>query len=225
MTKSPDVLVRRIGHEGEPVAVIDHFVPDPEALRAFAAKQTYESAGRHYPGIKASLPEDYLRECGGLIGTILREVFGIRSRVSVLEARFSIVTAAPDMLSVEQRLPHVDALEPGRLALIHYLVPAGTEGTAFYRHRSTGFETIDDARSRKYRASLSRDIEIAGPPDERYLFGDSALFEQTGAITGHYNRALLYRSRMLHSGIVTPDAALSADPATGRLTITGFFAA
>jgi hypothetical protein len=26
----------------------------------------------------------------------------------------------------------------------------------------------------------------------------------------------------LHSGAIAPDAALSADPATGRLTITGF---
>jgi hypothetical protein len=220
----PSVVARRVGREGEPIAIIDHFAPDPDALRRFAAERRYAPAGRHYPGIKAALPADYMRTQGPLIGKILREVFGVTGKVSILEADFSIVTAVPTHLSIEQRLPHVDALEPGRLALVHYLVPGGTDGTAFYRHRATGYETVDTTRSAAYLARLEHDLAGDAVPDS-YITGDTALFEQIASVPGVYNRALLYRSRMLHSGAIRPDAALSDDPSTGRLTVTGFFSA
>ncbi len=221
--KKPDVRARRVGAEGEPVVVIDHFVPDPDALRAFADTCDFGPAGRHYPGIAASLPETYVREQGPLIATIARAVFGIADGLSLLEARFSIVTTAPSALSIEQCLPHVDAVEPGRLALIHYLVPGGTDGTAFYRHRSTGFETIDPARRDRYFAALNRDLATHGAPGE-YIAGDTPLFERIASIDGVYNRALLYRSHLLHSGTIADGAPLTSDPRTGRLTVTGFFA-
>ncbi|MBJ6120752.1 DUF6445 family protein [Sphingomonas mollis] len=220
----PRVLVREMGNEREPVAIIDNFAADPDALRAFAAMQEYAPAGRHYPGIMAPLPDDYLRRQGPLIAMVLREVFGAIAEISVLEARFSIVTVAPASLSIEQRLPHVDALEPGRLALIHYLVPGGTDGTAFYRHRATGFETVDATRGPAYFAALHREIESTSLPNA-YIAADTPMFERTGHVDGAYNRALLYRSRVLHSGAISPDAVLPADPGTGRLTVTGFFAA
>lgn len=216
------VVARRIGREAEPIAIIDNFAPNAEALRRFAAQQRFAPAGRHYPGIKAALPAEYLQAQGPLIGTILRDVFGVAGKVSILEADFSMVTALPASLSIAQRLPHVDALEPGRVALVHYLVPGGTDGTAFYRHRATGYETVDTMRSETYFASLQRDL-VGGAVPESYITGDTALFEQTAALPGLYNRALLYRSRMLHSGAIAADATLSDDPATGRLTITGFF--
>ncbi|WP_242140241.1 DUF6445 family protein [Sphingomonas sp. TREG-RG-20F-R18-01] len=221
----PRVVARRVGKEAEPVVIIDNFAPDPQALRDFAAGQPFVPAGRHYPGIKAALPPDYMRSQGPLIGKILREVFGVLGKVSVLEADFSIVTAASDQLSIEQCLPHVDALEPGRLALVQYLVPEGTDGTAFYRHRATGFETVDAGRSTAYFASLQRDLAAAEAAPRSYIAGDTALFEQTALVPGVFNRALLYRGRMLHSGAIARDAALPADPARGRLTVTGFFAA
>ncbi|KQU62611.1 hypothetical protein ASG67_03790 [Sphingomonas sp. Leaf339] len=213
-----------MGNEREPVAIIDDFAADPDALLAFAAMQQYAPAGRHYPGIKASLPDDYLRRQSPLIATILRDVFGVTAVASVLEARFSIVTTPPISLSIAQRLPHVDALEPGRLALIHYLVPGGTDGTAFYRHRATGFETVNAIRGPAYFAALRHEIESAPLPDA-YIAADTPLFERTGHVDGAYNRALLYRSRVLHSGAIAPDAIRSSDPTKGRLTVTGFFAA
>ncbi|MCU6454537.1 DUF6445 family protein [Sphingomonas sp. A2-49] len=219
----PDVRARRIGQEREPVVVIDHFALDPDALRAFAATRPFGPAGQHYPGIKAPLPPDYLRAQGRLIAAVARDAFGITGPISVLEARFSIVTLTPDALSLEQRLPHVDALEPGQLALIHYLVPAGTGGTAFYRHRSTGYETVDGPRSAPYFDALKRDLARQGAP-EGYIDGDTPLFERIAALDGVYNRALLYRGHMLHSGVIAADAAPSPDPVAGRLTVTGFFA-
>jgi len=61
-------------------------------------------------------------------------------------------------------------------------------------------------------------------PPHGYIADDTALFERTALVDAAYNRALLYRSYVLHSGAIARDAVLSADPAAGRLTITAFLA-
>lgn len=221
--KPPRVTVHVLGREREPVAVIEDFAADPDALRAAAAAGVFEPAGQHYPGIKTPLPASYLRDQRGLLATVMSQVFGVTGSARVLEARFSIVTTPPAELSLQQRLPHVDALEPGRLALIHYLVPDATDGTAFFRHRATGFETVDSARAPAYFAALDDEVRRHGVAPG-YLAGDTPLFERTGAFDGIYNRALVYRGRLLHCGAITPGQSLPTDPATGRLTVTGFFA-
>ena len=227
----PRVTVHCIGQESEPVAVIEHFAPDPAALRAAAIAARFDGAGQHYPGIRAAVPSSYLAEVRALLGPVFREVFGVSEAVSVLDVRFSIVTTPPAALSLEQRLPHVDALDTGQLALVHYLgcgdesADGEGDGTAFYRHRSTGFETIDQGRSARYFAALNADLRRHGMPPPAYLHGDTPVFERIGHFAGRYNRALVYRGRLLHCGAISPDAALPADAATGRVTVTGFFAA
>ena len=217
----PSVTVRVIGARREPVAVIDGFAPDPEALRSAAATAAWRPAGDHYPGIAAPVPPDYLARQRPLLATVLSEVFGVGERVRVLDLRFAMVTTPPETLGLAQRLPHVDATEPGRLALVHFLAPGGAEGTGFFRHRASGLEAIEPANEAAYFARLR--AECATPPIG-YPDGDTALFERIAAFEGRYNRALLYRSHLLHSGLIPPGTPLSDDPRAGRLTITGFFA-
>ena len=221
----PSVVARRIGRESEPVAIIDNFASDPEALRRVGSAAAFSSSDDHYPGLKAAVPGDYLTAQRGVLSTVFREVFGVSGEVLVLEVSFAVVSTQPDALTLQQRIPHVDGLQPGRLALVHYLQPGGCDGTAFYRHRRTGFETIDLARSAKYFAALEEDVRQNGTPPPAYPDGDTPVFERIGQIEGAYNRALLYRGRMLHSGAISPGHNHTADPTTGRLTITGFFAA
>ena len=221
----PTVTVSRVGAEGEPVAVIENFAPDPDVLREDSATRRFQRTDDHYPGVKAPVPADYLPQIWPVLAPVFKSVFGVPDRVSVLDVTYSLVADEVTALALEQRLPHVDALHPGRLALIHYLVPDGCDGTAFFRHRSTGFETIDHARSAHYFASLNEDLRAHGEPPLAYPDGSTPIFEQTRHFDGHYNRALIYRGRMLHSGAIRPDSPSSADPRTGRLTITGFFAA
>ena len=64
-----------------------------------------------------------------------------------------------------------------------------------------------------------------GPPPAAYIAGDTPLFERFEHVEARYNRALVYRSMLLHSGAIGPDASLSADPSTGRLTVTAFLQA
>lgn len=220
----PTVTVHSIGNEGEPVAVVENFAPDPEALRLDAAAKVFATGGDHYPGIRAALDVAYLKQQWGVLSPIFREVFGVTGNVAVLDVGYAMVTTPRAALTREQCLPHVDALAPGRLALIHYLVPGGTSGTAFYSHRSTRYETVSQTRSTAYFKQLNKDL-IAHPLETDYPNQRSPLFEQTGHFEGIYNRALVYRGRLLHSGAISAEQFLSTDPTHGRLTITGFFGA
>ena len=216
------VVVRRFGRERQPVAIVDDFAADPEALRNAADAATFVPASHHYPGLRAPLPPGYFAANAALIGQLLRELFGLTG-AKVIDASFSIVTTPPAALTIAQRIPHVDAIEAGRIALVHYLGPADTDGTAFFRHRATGFETISVARSTNYLARLNAELR-EHEPDARYLTGDTPLFEHIGTVEARHNRAIFYRSTMLHSGAITAGRPLPATPRDGRLTVTGFLA-
>jgi hypothetical protein len=211
---------RRIGNEAEPLIAIDGFSSDPNGLRVAATEAAFISAGQHYPGIRAGLPDWYLRDQLPLIARALGREFGPCHRIRVVDAQFSIVTITPDALDIRQRLPHVDAYGRDRIALVHYLSPTNRDGTAFFRHRDTGFETIDVTRAPAFFSRLGKEVEAM--PPQGYIVDDTALFERTALVDAAYNRALLYRSYVLHSGAIPNDAVLSSDPALGRLTITAF---
>ena len=215
------VSIETIGREREPLVVIDDFATDPDALRAFAIGAEFGPAAHHYPGIRAPLPDDYLPTQLRGVATVLADAFGAAGPIDVIDASYSIVTTRPEDLAVGQRLPHCDAHARNRIALIHYLSPDGG-GTAFFRHRSTGFETVDERRAAIYTDQLAAELRHGGPPPAAYIAGDTPLFERTMLAEARYNRALFYRSCLLHSGAIAPNAALSSDPAAGRLTTTGF---
>lgn len=218
----PDIAVRHVGLEAQPLITIDDFAPDPDALRAAAIAARFGPAAHYYPGLRAPLPPDYFRDHEPIIVAALGEVFGQYGRLHLIDASFSIVTTPPAALSIKQRLPHCDAFAAERIALTHYLSPEGGDGTAFFRHRATGFETIDETRAPAYFDRVNAELRDGGAPPTGYITGDTALFERTTLVEARYNRALIYRSYLLHSGAIAPDATLSPDPAAGRLTVTIF---
>ena len=211
-----------IGAEAQPLVILDDFAPDPDALRDFAAAADFAPALNHYPGVRADLPPSYLTAQLPLVAAAAAEAFGRTGPVTVVDASFSIVSTPAAALSIAQRLPHIDAFTADRIALIHYLSPEGGDGTAFFRHRATGFETVDEARRDLFFRHLDTELRHGGPPPPGYVLGDTPLFECIQSIPARYNRALLYRSWNLHSGAIGPDTNLSADPDAGRLTVTGF---
>ncbi|WP_423603618.1 DUF6445 family protein [Sphingomonas sp. MS122] len=220
---APEIIARRIGAEQQPIAIVDGFHPDPDTLCDAACAASFGPAPRHYPGIRAELPADYFAQVRPALTTVLRDVFGAPRQIDLLDASFSIVTAPPATLTPAQRLPHVDAVARGRIALVHYLSRDHGDGTAFFRHRTTGYETIDEARSADYLARLEAELRGSAPP-AGYLNGDTELFAEIARVEARYNRAVIYRSALLHSGAISPDARLDPDPATGRLTVTAFLA-
>ena len=218
----PSITVHHVGAEAQPLVVIDGFAADPDALRHVAIGRTFGPAAHHYPGIRAALPNTYLPAQRAVLADVLGPVFGRTGRIETIDASFSIVTTPPADLGIPQRLPHCDAFGADRIALVHYLAPEGGDGTAFFRHRSTGFETVDESRAPIFFGQLEAELRLGGVPPAAYVAGDTPLFERTMTVEARYNRALIYPSYLLHSGAIAPGATLSADPARGRLTVTAF---
>ncbi len=214
------VTIDHHGTEAQPVVVIDGFA-DATRFRDDAAFLSFAPIGPHYPGIRAHVAPPLLRPLLERLTPIATQVFG-GSGLEVVDAFYSIVTTPPQALAPIQRLPHFDEVSPTRLALLHYLSPDESSGTAFYRHRSTGFESIDAARLPTYRAHLDADLQRHGLPDAAYIAGDTPVFAQVARYAGRFNRAILYRSNTLHCADLPADMALDPDPETGRLTVNTF---
>lgn len=213
-----------IGREREPLLQIDGLLHKPEDLADYAATETsfvpvYGPEGG-YPGIRAPAPLDYVEAVVRGVDPLLRQAFGLgRARLTNAECNFSLVTLAPGDLVAAQRIPHVDTTYPLQFAFLHYLCRPDQGGTAFYRHRATGFEALTPERAAEYGAARAAE---AGEEPSGYIVGDTAHFEQTGAVEAEFNRLVVYRSRVLHSGLIPPGADLSADPRRGRLTANIF---
>lgn len=199
MLPEAKVTVQRLGREGEPLVIIDNFTgqPDRRSILPRSAART-DDAGDG-AGVW-SFGRGPLRGGGVFTGE----------------------TLPPAALSPRQRIPHHDHSDAGRIAIMHYLGGAETGGTAFYRHRRTGFEAITPEREAAYAAALAADEREFGPPPLGYPMGDGDCFEQIGAVEARVDRLALYRGRQLHSGIIPDPAVLSDDPARGRLTVNMF---
>ena len=215
------LTVHRHGTEQQPVVVIDGFAPAPDRFLDDAEFLSFRPIGEHYPGVRAPVAAPMLRPLLAALAPVAQEVFGL-SGLEVVDAFYSLVTTPPAQLAPIQRLPHFDEVSPSRLALLHFLARDESSGTAFYRHRTTGFESVDAGRLPAYRAALDADLKRHGLPEPAYIGGDTPVYQQLALHHGRLNRALLYRSNTLHCAFIPPGLPLSADPATGRLTVNTF---
>jgi hypothetical protein len=220
-----EVSVDRIGQEREPVLTVARALNDPDALVEYAAREVaFEpvwgpSGG--YPGIRAPAPLDYVGALVRALSPMIERAFGLAGvKLAKAECSFSIVTLPPGELAPLQRIPHVDTTDPLQFAILHYLCDERFGGTAFYRHRATGFETLTPERRAAYETA--RTAELGADTGRGYIVGDTAHYAQTAAFAAAFDRVLVYRSRTFHSGLIAPDAPLSADPRKGRLTANIF---
>ena len=222
---SAHVTLHRFGREREPVVQIDGFSGDVGALLDAGRAATYGPAGAYYPGLRAPVNPAYLDRRRDILAEVMRRVFGFREGMRVEAASYSLVTLAPDALTPLQAVPHFDDTGPGVIAVMHYLLGPESGGTAFYRHRRTGFETITPARTARYNAAFTQDERAFGALPRGYYYGDGERYEMIGEVAAAPDRLIMYRGRLLHSGIIPRPEALSPDPAEGRLTINMFLQA
>lgn len=216
--------IHRHGTEQQPVIVIDNYLDDPHALIEIAANgPTFSPLGPYYPGIRAPFPDSALAELCGPLGDICARYFDFEGAPQLRECSFSLVTTPPADLMPIQRLPHFDSLEYGRIAALLFLCDGDKNGgTAFYRQRSTGFETVDAGRYEQFAAALNRDVAQFGLPPADYIGDDNPMYETLAVHKAMFNRMLIYASATLHSGRIPPNFAFSANPHLGRLTVNAF---
>ena len=219
------VRVLHMGHERGAAIVIDDFTADPGALVDYAAARGNfrPVAGNLYPGVRSPLPDAYLRVVVGCMLEPIARVFGLTDPDPLrVQGDFSIVTTPPQQLRLLQCLPHFDTTNRNQIAVLHYLCAPEHGGTSFYRHRSSGYESIDDERHNRYMAALGAELKAGGPPERYYMQGDSPIFERIGTLDAAFNRIVLYRSATLHSGNIPRGFAFDPDPRTGRLSANTF---
>ena len=219
--------LRRFGKSDSPVVVIDEFSGEVASILEIAASLgNYPAQNNYYPGVRRVITradkaaDAYVEETCERAAQFIAGAFDVDS-FDLLEASFSIVTVHPSNLSPPQRAPHFDTTDPKHFALLHYLrVPSGS-GTAFYRQRSTDIELVTEANVDEFVRHAKGEAARL-PPDAGYIHGSDEFYEQIGAVEAVADRLIIYQGSLLHSGIIPPDATLSADPREGRLTANLF---
>ena len=169
--------LERIGNEHSPVLVVDNFLSDPQVLIEYAATSAEfgSVSDAFYPGIRAPIPQIYAFAVRAFLGDLIGGAFELgRARVTKELASFSLLTTPRDRLQVVQRLPHFDNTDDRQIAVLHYLCPATFGGTSFYRHRTTGFETIRPHRLERYSRAIDAELAAHVSFDVDYLDPDIA---------------------------------------------------
>ncbi len=223
----PRVELRHVGEERRPVLILDSLLTGAESLVDFAAERAtlapVKAAANFYPGVRAPAPPGYVQALVTALRPYLAESFGVAADGKAhVTCALSMAVLPADQASLAQRLPHIDTPSPDQLAILHYLCGPEHGGTAFYRHRATGFEAIDPARGPAYLAALREEMAAGGGADAGYIVASNALFEQTAIVAPAFNRIVVYASNLLHAGMLA-DRPASADPRLGRLTANTFF--
>ena len=213
------------GNEEQPLLMVDGALADLALVREVAARHRYTPIGPFYPGLRAAVSEAVAMPLVAPLLPTLRDTFGLAAEPRYFECFLSLVTLGPAQLAPIQRVPHFDGVEPERLAVLLYLSDDADGGTAFYRQRVTGFESVDDERFDAYRAALDAGTARHGVPEAGYIGEASPLFDRTHRVEGRANRMIVYRGNTLHCAALAPDFAPSADPREGRLTLNLFLAA
>lgn len=181
-------VLSAFGEERQPLLTVDAALPDPAAVIAVAARHAYRPIGPFYPGVRAAVSAAIAMPLVAPLLNTLQQAFALDRTPAYRECYLSVVTTAPADLAPIQRLPHFDGTGRERIAVLLYLDRAERGGTAFYRQRTTGYESVDEARYESYRATLAEETARHGLPDGGYIAGDTAMFLQTsrsqGASTG-----------------------------------------
>jgi hypothetical protein len=206
---------------------LDNFLMAPEHAISQADLQNFAEITPQYPGVRAPLDPAVQAAWLAQLSPLLDQWFGapVGGRGWTMQAWYSLVTTPTEALVPMQRLPHVDGTDPQQIAMMLYLHRTGHGGTAFFRHRSTGFEALTADTYPRYAAAVQAEYGRTGLPPAAYPTDGAPHFERVHVAEGTFNRAIFYRGNILHSGVIDNSAPLSPSPSEGRLTINAFFRA
>jgi hypothetical protein len=211
-----------VGNELEPIVIVDNLLQFPEELIQLAESgyPFQKDTQDFYPGIRKPLAPIYAEHIYRHLMETIWTFFSSKATMNIklLSSVLSLTTTSPKDLRPIQSVPHFDSFLANNIAGVHYLCDAHFGGTSFYRHNSTGFETIDAQRIQQYAPTLKREVMQSNAKSFNYINGDTNIFTRIASIDAKFNRAIFYRSNILHSGNIQTNTSLSENPRTGRLT-------
>ena len=218
-----NTTVEKVGKEATKIIRVANFFAQPEAVLEAASRQSFMNVNSLFPGVRAPAEPELL---DGICTSVAQMASTHLNRPDVQwqgQAWYSIVTQTPQKLLPLQRLPHFDGLDEEQVAVMIYLNHTEHGGTAFFRHKSSGFEHVTDRRFPDYRTQLESEVASSGMPDAHYVTSGEPYFEKIADFGAEFNSLILYPSTLLHSGVIDNEAPLPSDAKTGRFTLNGFF--
>ncbi|ESQ91227.1 hypothetical protein ABAC460_06595 [Asticcacaulis sp. AC460] len=222
LNPTPRIDIHTFGQDNQ-VLVVEDALANPEDLLASAHRDSFGAPPPNswYPGLVATLPDTYLNLLLRELRRPMAKVFDMPpDQRSAYYGFFGLATVRPDQMAPNQVAPHTDTSRLHSFATVHYLSQDHPGGTSFYRHKSTGLELITPSVSAKFAFFRRQELaQCEGQP----LSAVEDLYEEIFHIEPKFNRLILYRAGQIHRSKLKPGAALSSDPATGRLTANTFF--
>jgi hypothetical protein len=195
-----------IGQEKSPLFIIEHWLEQAEDLVHIANQGPWSKDNKQdfYPGQRSIAPLEYRQFVIDFIQQQLMPLLPVRQhhQASISYCSFSMVTSSPIDLLPIQRIPHFDTHNDHQWAIVHYLCQEECGGTGFFQHRHSGFETIDSEREARYIRIRDDEAFTLGLPPARYLEGSSEQFKLIHHVNAQFNRAIIYPSNLLHSGLI-----------------------
>jgi len=209
--------------------MVDDILQSPEQWVRYAVErgaQFVSALPGGYPGVSLAL--DPRAAC------VMREFFACHirryldaRRTEQMVCRYSMVTLTPEELRPPQWMCHqdppIDDPNLSRVACVLYLFhDASLGGTSFYEATRSVAE-ISQLFADAAGMTAAQFTERYGIQPS-YHCDSNAYFRRTATVPARWNRAVFYSGELLHSGQITSPERLTADPATGRLTVNLFFA-
>lgn len=225
--RQPQVQLLRVG-SNDYCYVIDDILLSPELLIQYAIDRRSEfvsAAAGHYPGTTLAVDINTAQAMRDFFKFHLRRYFDARHMVQLM-GRYSLVTLAPEKLSPLQSLCHQDppTLDENlsRQACVLYLFhDSALGGTSFYE-ATRSFEEVSQLFADGGSLASAQFAERHGIWPS-YMCDSNAYFRRVATVPARWNRAVFYSGALLHSGHISAPERLTADPATGRLTLNFFF--
>jgi hypothetical protein len=223
--KNISVRLLHVGRERQPLMIVDDVLAHPQQMIDEACTADwYAPEHTHYPGRNARLPDAYYQTVIAALRGPIEAAFGL-SREAYLKyfGFFALATTPVEHAQTVQKIPHHDSFNPNRLAMVHYLCRGAFGGTGFFRHKCTGFESVDSARDVTFAQCAQEELREMSA-DAPYINGDSPHYALIERMDMQFNRLIVYRSHVLHVALLGSEV-LSPDPRLGRLTANGFLEA
>jgi hypothetical protein len=218
----------RVGKCPIALTVADNVLLHPQPLAELGLGLEFvEDDSNLYPGIRARLPAEFSRPFQAWLTNTLRGTGVLEESSYVHEdaSFFSIVNKSRENLLPLQRIPHYDSTDRRVFAAVIYLFDRPNSGTSFYRHRTTGYEAIDNENKDNYKIALNRNMKDLGPPAREYTNGSNALFERTHSVDSAFNRIVIYSGNVLHAADIDGSLFTGNDNSHWRLTISSLIRA
>lgn len=226
---NPDARVQAMELEGGRFClVIDDALLEPGRVveHACARREAFQSIDfSKYPGTYLDAPPELAEAFLDCFVSRVRARFDAR-RCRFTHIRLSMVTLPVGALRPRQWLCHVDDFllpptESMPASVLYLFKDELLGGTGFY---------VRDRPDAEVDAML--DLADTLPPDQfsartglqpGYLHASNPFFRRIGGVAPKWNRLIFYDGGMLHAAEIAHPERLASDPATGRLTLNGFF--